>query len=122
MPKLVSVHCGVAAKAIHLLGGVAGWGYPFEEDRKVSMIVRLRYSNGTSEDHPLINGVHIADYLYRNDVPESKFAFEFEGGQQVRYLSVRPKRTVKIQSVDFVKGEGVTAPVVIAMTVETLQE
>src|SRR5438067_7664541 len=31
MPRSVSVPCNAAAKAIHLLSGVSGWGFPYSE-------------------------------------------------------------------------------------------
>ncbi len=117
MPKSVSVPCNSPAKAIHVLGGVAGWAHPFGKKGSVSMIVRLHYADGKTEDHELLNGVHVADYIRVVDVPESKLAFRVRG-QQVRYLSVVPKRTVKIDKIDFVKGADGTAPVVVAVTVE----
>ena len=57
---------------------------------RVSMIVRLHYADGTTEDHALKNGVHFADYIGAKDVPGSKLAFKL-GGQQVRYLTVVPE-------------------------------
>src|SRR5581483_10392924 len=91
MPKSVALPCNTAAKAIHLLSGVSGWGYPASEKGTVSMIVRLHYADGTTEDHELKNGEHFADYIRRVDVPGSKFAFALRR-QQVRYLAVTPKR------------------------------
>ena len=82
------------------------------------MIVRLHYEDGQTEDHPLKNGEHFADYIRRVDVPGSKFAFSLNG-RQVRYLAVSPKRAEKIKQIEFVKGSDNTAPVVMAVTVET---
>ncbi|TWT92214.1 PVC-type heme-binding CxxCH protein [Neorhodopirellula pilleata] len=122
MPKSVTIPCGMAAKAIHLLSGVGGWSYPFIKEPSVSMTVRLHYRDKEIEDHPLINGVHFADYLQRNDVSGSQFAFEFEKGQQMRYLSIKPKRQDSIKQIEFIKGEDVSAPVVMAVTVETAND
>src|SRR5581483_9637909 len=91
MPKSVTVPCNARAKAIHLLSGVSGWGYPYGREGSVSMIVRLHYQDGQTEDIPLRNGVHFADYIRRVDVPGSEFAFQLRG-QQLRYLAVQPKR------------------------------
>ena len=74
MPKSVSLPCNAPAKAIHLLSGVSGWGYPYGEKGSVSMIVRLHYADGKTEDHPLKNGEHFADYIRGVDVPGSKLA------------------------------------------------
>ncbi len=117
MPKTVSVPCNAPAKAIHLLSGVSGWGYSYSEKGTVSMIVRLHYADGKTEDHPLKNGEHFADYIRRVDVPGSKFAFNL-AGKQMRYLSIVPQRKETIEKIEFVKGPDVTAPIVMAVTVE----
>ncbi len=118
MPKTVSLPCNSPAKAIHFLSGISGWGFPASEKGTVSMIVRLHYADGKTEDHPLKNGEEFADYIRRVDVPGSKFAFALRG-QQIRLLSVIPQRPDAIQSIELVKGPDVTAPVVMAVTVET---
>jgi putative membrane-bound dehydrogenase-like protein len=118
MPKIVSLPCNTAAKAIHLLSGVSGWGYPYSSQKTVTMIVRLHYKDGTTEDHELRNGEHFADYIRRVDVPGSTFAFALRG-QQIRYLSVTPKRAEVVTKVELVKGPDDAAPVVMAVTVET---
>src|SRR5207245_2326923 len=53
MPRSVTVPCNAPAKAIHLLSGVSGWGYPYSQKGSVSLIVRLHYAGGQTEDHPL---------------------------------------------------------------------
>jgi hypothetical protein len=118
MPKSVAVPCNAPAKAIHLLSGVSGWGFPIGEKGSVSMIVRLHYADGTTEDHALKNGEHFADYIRRVDVPDSKFAYALRG-QQLRYLAVTPKRTEIIKEIEFVKGPDQSSPIVMAVTVET---
>jgi hypothetical protein len=41
------------------------------------------------------------------------------GRQQVRYLAIAPKKADTIKSIDFVKGPDQTAPIVVAMTLES---
>ena len=117
MPKSVSLSVGTPVKMIHILGGVAGWGFPAGSPGETSMIVRLVYADGVKEDHPLINGEHIADYIRRVDVPKSEFAFDLDG-RQLRYLRVQPQRPEPIAAIELVKGTGGTAPVVMAITLE----
>ena len=118
MPRSVSIPCRTPAKAIHFLSGVSGWGATDSDSQPtVSMIVRLHYADGSSEDHPLQNGVHFADYIRRVEVPGSKLAFGLRG-RQVRYLAVQPKRTDSIERIELVKGPDDTAPLVVAATVE----
>lgn len=117
MPKSVKVPCNAPAKSIHLLSGVSGWGFPYGQKGATAMIVRLHYADGQSEDHPLKNGEHFADYIRRVDVPGSEFAFALRG-QQIRHVAVQPRRDAIIAEVEFVKGEDVSAPIVMAVTVE----
>jgi putative membrane-bound dehydrogenase-like protein len=119
MPKSVKLTCNSTAKAIHFLSGVSGWGYQGGGNKgSVSMIVRLHYEDGKTEDHPLKDGEQFADYIRRVDVPGSKFAYAVRG-QQVRYLSVTPEREATIKEIELVKGSDRTAPLVVAVTVET---
>ena len=120
-PKTVSVSCDAPAKAIHLLSGVSGWGYPNSPRDSVSMIVRLHYVDSKTEDHPLINGVHFADYIRDFNVPGSTYATGLPPhGAQVRYLSITPKSNKTIKQIEFIKGEDATAPIVMGVTIERL--
>lgn len=119
MPKSVSLPCNSPVKQVHLLSGVAGWASPIGREGSQSLIVRLRYEDGSREDHALLNGVHFADYIRRVDVPGSKFAFQLRGAQ-LRYLTVTPKKPDMIAAIELIKGSDDTAPVVMAVTVETL--
>ena len=105
MPKSVDIPCNTSARAIHFLSGVSGWGFPYGRKGSVSLIVRLHYADGTVENHPLENGVHFADYIQVVDVPGSKLAFNLHG-QQIRYLSVEPKKKDPIERIELVKGPG----------------
>ncbi|MBW3598681.1 MAG: ThuA domain-containing protein [Planctomycetes bacterium] len=120
MPRSASLPLNAPAAAIHLLSGVSGWGYPASPKGAVSMIVRLHYADGSTEDHPLVNGEHFADYIRRVDVPGSQFAFGLRG-QQLRYLAIHPRREETIERVEFLKGEDRTAPVIMAATAELPQ-
>jgi len=118
MPRSVSLPCSFPAKAVHLLSGVAGWAHPGGTHGSVSLIVRLHYADGKTEDHPLTNGEHFADYIRRIDVPQSKFAFDLRG-RQLRYLTVPVERPEPLTKIELVKGDDRTAPIVMAVTVET---
>jgi putative membrane-bound dehydrogenase-like protein len=117
MPKSVKLPCNAPAKAVHMLSGVSGWGFPLGKKGSTSVVVRLHYEGGDTEDIPLKNGEHFADYIQRVDVPGSKFAFQLRG-QQIRYLSVEPSRPDRIESIELIKGDDETAPVVMAVTIE----
>jgi putative heme-binding domain-containing protein len=118
MPRSVKLTCNMPARAVHLLSGVSGWGAQSEREGGVVMIVRLHYADGQTEDHPLRDGVHFADYIRRFDVPKSEFAFAMRG-QQMRYLAVIPHRGEPLTAIELVKGPHPSAPIVLAVTVET---
>jgi hypothetical protein len=128
MPTAVRLTCGSPARAIHLLSGVAGWGWPGYPS-SVCMTVRLHYRDGVKEDHELINGVHFCDIAgYQDGKPlelsGSRFAIELikpDGAPRyIRHLAIAPKDPDKvIEEIEFVKDPAVvTCPVVMAATIE----
>jgi hypothetical protein len=117
MPRSVSLPVGSPVRGVHLLGGVGGWCFPASPKDATSMIVRLVYADGQTEEHPLVEGEHMADYIRRVDVPKSEFAFDLDG-RQVRYLRIQPRRAEALKSIDLVKGPDGSAPVVMAVTLE----
>ena len=125
-PTEVVVPVNRPAKAIHFLGGVAAWGWPFTGPEagpdpmgKLVLTVRLRYADGGTEEFPWKNGEQVADFHHREDVPGSEFAFRDDVGHQVRYLTVTPSRRDSLAAIEFVKGETADiTPVVLAVTVE----
>ena len=119
MPKSVKMPVNAKTKAVHFLSGIAGWGHPYGEPNGLSLIVRLKYADGETENHELRNGVHFADYIRKVDVPGSQHAFALRS-QQIRYFAVEAERKdVPVTELELVKGTDDTAPVVMAITVET---
>jgi len=119
LPTQVELVCNARVAAIHLLSGIGGWSYPASEENSVSMIVRVIYADGETEDHSLINGVHMADYIRKVEVSESTFAFELNNGHQVRTLKIKPRRNVALSGLKLIKGSDGTAPIVMAVTIES---
>jgi hypothetical protein len=64
--------------------------------------------------------VHFADFIRRVDVPESRFAFTLQGGQQLRSLKIYPQRWAVIETIEFIKGPDNSVPVIMAVTAEGL--
>jgi hypothetical protein len=52
-------------------------------------------------------------------VPKSKLAFKLRN-QQVRYFAVQPARPDSVERIELIKGPDHTAPLVMAVTVESL--
>lgn len=121
MPREVTMAINSATKAIHLLSGISGWGFPYHREKSLTVTVRLHYADGKTEDHELRNGVHFADYIRHVDVPESEYAFPLQRGRQLRYLAVKPQRDETIKEVEFLKGDDIASPIIFAVTVETLR-
>ena len=85
-----------------MLSGVAGWASQKPNQGKACLIVRLKYADGKTEEHPLIDGQHFADYIGTFDVPKSQLAFKAADGGQLRYLSIRSKRDEVIETIELV--------------------
>ncbi len=117
LPSSASLSCTGNVSAIHLLGAVAAFGPP-NTNAAASVIVRCHFEDGSKEDHELVNGKHLATYRERVDVPESKFAID-AGGKQIRYLKIGLKNNQPLKSIEFVKGEDFSIPIVFAVTVES---
>ncbi|MGN6547666.1 MAG: c-type cytochrome, partial [Aureliella sp.] len=120
MPRSVSLPVNMPVARLHLLSGVSGWGFPASREGSVSLIVRFHFADGKTEDQPLLNGQHFADYIRRIDVPQSQFAFNLRG-QQIRYLTVAPDRKALVQEIELIKGSDNSAPIIMAITAEQPQ-
>lgn len=117
LPSSTSLACSGGISSIHLLGAVATFGPP-NTNGAASVIVRCNFEDGSKEDHELVNGKHLATYRERVDVPESKFALD-ANGKQIRYLKIPLKNNKPLKSIEFVKGEDFSIPLIFAVTVES---
>jgi len=118
MPRSAKMPVGIPAKAVHLLSGISGWGFPYSRQHTVSMTAKITYADGAIEEQPFYNGEHFADYINRTDVPGSKYAFDMNG-RQMRLLTIIPKQKKPIKEIEFIKGRDPSAPIIMAATVET---
>ena len=80
--------------------------------------VTISFADKQTEEIILKNGQEFADYNGNYDVPGSKFAFDLDG-RQIRYLAVRPERLVPIAEIELIKGPDRTAPIIMAVTIES---
>ncbi len=120
MPAKVEIKVGgFKANRIHFLGGVGGWAYPYGQDTTVAMKAIVAFADGTSETLEFKNGVEIADYIARNDVPGSKFAEGLTAGRaQVRWFSKQLKTAGAIDKITLESTNTVVAPTTFAITVQ----
>lgn len=119
-PSTTALACSGKVSAIHLLGGVAAMGFPMNRNESVSLVVRCKYADGSTVEHKLVSGKHIANYRERQDVPDSKFAFDAKG-KQVRYIRIPVDDSKELASIEFAKGEDSSTPLVFAVTVESAE-
>ncbi|MDX1929726.1 MAG: c-type cytochrome [Pirellulaceae bacterium] len=117
LPSTTSLACSGDVSSIHLLAAVAAFGPP-NTNGIASLIVRCHFEDGTKEDHELVNGKQLATYREKVDVPESKFAID-ANGKQIRYLKLALTNKKPLKSIEFVKGEDFSFPLVFAITVES---
>ena len=118
LPQRVEVKVGVAASRLHFLGGVAGWGYPAVGERIDVCKVTAHYVGGAKEDIVLKNGVEIADYNGRHDVPGSKNLNWTTGGGQIRWFSKDLKTAGVIEKLTIESYDNHVSPTFFAITAE----
>lgn len=118
----VEIPVGAAVSAIHVLGGVAGWGHPWGSVRDADAVRwTWRYADGSEESHVLKDGDVFADWIGRRDVPGSDFVPDLlKPGTwgQVRRFSMRPERNDVVASLVLESFDNHIAPTFLALTAE----
>ncbi|MFT3879793.1 MAG: serine/threonine-protein kinase [Gemmatales bacterium] len=120
-PTWAIVSCNTSAKVIHVLGGISGWAFPHITARNVYLVARIRYKNGNTEEHELINGVHFADWkMPHGNVPTAPVVHKIDNERHLRYFSIEPKSREEIAEIEFFKKDEKlsAAPIFFAITVE----
>ena len=120
LPSSATLSCSGSVSTVHLLAALATFGPP-NTNPSASVIVRCHFEDETTEDHELVNGKHLATYREKVDVPESKFAID-ANGKQIRYLKIGLSNHKPLKSIEFVKGEDFSFPLIFAVTVESENE
>ena len=116
-PARVRIAVGFRCRALHILGGVAGWGYPFDKDKRPAATLRIRYDDAPTQSVSLVNGHHLADYHTHDDVPGSRPALTL-GRCQLRTLRIRTHPGSKITRIELADSGTLPAPVLAAITAE----
>ncbi len=118
-PQKVEVAVNAAAKKLHLLSGIAGWGYPAVRDQVPALKATVTYASGETEEFTLKNGVEFADYIRPVEVPGSQLVEEdLSQNQQVRLLTLTLTKPGVIKSLSLESFANGVAPVVLAVTAD----
>jgi putative heme-binding domain-containing protein len=121
-PKQVEVKVGRPVTKLHFLGGVAGWGFPLGRTNEPVAKITVQFAGGQTEEIVLRNGVEIADYIGRFDVPGSEALANLDDllqqGRQLRYF-VKPltKRGV-VEQLLITSYANEVAPTFVGITAE----
>ena len=120
LPQQIEIPVGTSARKIHVLGGVAGWGYPNGSKGTNDPLVRaeLIYADNRTEQVVFRNGYEFADYAKRIDVPGSRYVSDLVADGQIRLFSFEPKRTNEISRIILRSFDTSAAPTIVAMTAQ----
>lgn len=120
-PQTVTVPVGFALERVHVLGGIAAWGYPFTPSRSPIVRWTWRYADGTSEELVLHDGDRFADWIRRHDVEGSVYADVLVPGSvgQVRHFTLDPgRRDVAVAAIELESFDNHLAPTFLALTAQ----
>jgi hypothetical protein len=121
LPQRVEFNVGTKASKIYVLGGVAGWGFPWGDPDAQDVPAakaRLLYADGRSEEIIWKNGEEFADYVRPYEVPGSKSAGDLLNVGQLRWFAIVPKRSAEIRSMVLESFDNQIAPTFVAMTAQ----
>ncbi len=120
-PREVEVKVGRSATRLHFLGA-AGWGYPLGRKDEPVLKITVHYAGGATEDIVLRNGVEIADYVAKIDVPGSEALDNLDqllnNGRQVRYFAKSLTKRGVIEKLTIASYNNEVAPTLVAITAE----
>jgi hypothetical protein len=120
-PQRVELPLGYAFTRLHVLGGIAAWGYPYTGERSDAVKLTFRYADGKDEVRVLKDGTEFADWISRHEVPGSRWVDVLgeDSWGQVRTFAVdvgRPEQPVA--SVVLESFDNHLAPTFVALTAE----
>jgi type 1 glutamine amidotransferase len=120
-PQRVELKVNATVQRVHVLGGIAGWGYPYIKDSKPIVKWTWRFADGTSEEHVLKNGVEFADWIGHIDVPGSEHVDGALGPGswgQVRRFAVELATPRAVDRIVLESYDNELAPTFLALTAE----
>jgi len=120
-PQRVEIELGLDLVRLHVLGGIAAWGFPYFREVEPILAVTWKYADGTTAETVLQNGVEFADWIGRRDVPGSEFVpglLAEDSAGQVRYHALEPPKKGRVASIVLASYDNRYAPTVLALTEE----
>ena len=121
LPQRVEFAVGTTAEKLFILGGVAGWGFPYGPPEGYDVPAAkatIVYENNETEEVTWKNGEVFADYARPYDVPGSKAVSDLTTSGQLRWFSVVPKKKAKISKVILESFNNHLAPTFVAVTAQ----
>jgi len=122
LPQRVEFPVGTAAKKLYVLGGVAGWGFPYGEpdvQNVPAAMARIEYADGESEEITWKNGEEFADYTRPYEVPGSRSVGGLTDAGQLRWFTIVPKHQAEITKIVLESFNNHIAPTFVAVTAQT---
>ena len=120
-PRAVTIPVGFALERMHVLGGIAAWGFPYTQSRAPILRWTWVYADGQEQTLELRDGDRFADWIRRHDVEGSVFADVLQPGSvgQVRHFSLDPsRRGVEVVSIELESYDNHLSPTLLALTAQ----
>lgn len=121
LPNSVEVPVGVAVKELHVLGGIAAWGFPFTKKGLPAVRVTWHYADGATEEKMLTDGHEFADWIRPIEVPGSTQVHGIlrdNSRGQLRRFTIKPSRGEVVSKIVLAGFDGDTAPTFVSLTAE----
>ena len=115
-PQSIEIKANFTAKKLHLLSGIAGWGFPSTKDEVPAMKLTLTHEDGKTEVTEMKNGVEFSDYNHVVEVPGSTLVEDLVKRGQLRLISVEVKQATPVVKLTLESYDNGVTPVVVAIT------
>jgi uncharacterized protein len=122
LPQRVEIPTSATAASLHILGGVGGWAWPTGGDAArgtPAMKVVVHFADGSTEEHVLKNGEHIATTFDRAEVPLSTDAGDFTRRGQLRYFALNLGKKGTLSKIVLESYDTDVVPCTVAITAST---
>jgi putative membrane-bound dehydrogenase-like protein len=121
LPQSVTIPVGFALERLHVLGGIAAWGYPYTQSRSPILRFTWVYEDGEREELVLQDGDRFADWISRCEVPGSEWVdlLQEDSPGQVRRFTLDPaRRGVPVRAIELASFDNHLSPTFLALTAQ----